>query len=108
MTPRGPGRPLSRRALSQVLATAAERLAAAGVRSGFFPRKIMANGTLKWERRPIIVSTALAGWTVGLRYLDADHLEVWFRHLLLGQIEISSMRFLRGASPPQTLTQLSA
>ena len=72
---------------------------------GFFPRKIATTGALKWERQPILVSSALAGWHVGLRYRDGDHLEVWFGYLLLGQIEISSARFLRGASPPQTLLQ---
>jgi transposase InsO family protein len=75
---------------------------------GFFPRKIGANGTLKWQRQIFGVSTALRGWHVGLRYADHDHLEVWFNHLFLGHLELSSACFLRGASPPQEAKPISA
>ncbi len=65
---------------------------------GFFPRLVQCNGSIKWEGRSIVVSTALAGWPIGLRQLTADLLEVWFNYLLIGSIEISSARFLRAAS----------
>ena len=68
---------------------------------GFFPRKICRNGVLKWQQQTLVISTTLVGWHVGLRHLDHDHLEVWFSHLLLGHIELSSARFLRAASRPQ-------
>jgi putative transposase len=75
---------------------------------GFFPRKVRPNGVLKWERQAFCVSTALAGWHVGLRYADPDHLEVWFNHLFLGHLELSSARFLRAASRPQEALSLPA
>jgi transposase InsO family protein len=75
---------------------------------GFFPRKISAVGTLTWERQILAISGALAGWHVGLRYLDPDHLEVWFAQLLIGQIELSSARFLRAARRPQEAAPLTA
>jgi transposase InsO family protein len=67
---------------------------------GFFPRKIKRQGALRWAGQPFQISTALAGWHVGLRYLDCDHLEVWFCHLLLGHIELSTASFQRAASRP--------
>lgn len=75
---------------------------------GFFPRKINPNGTLKWGNHSLLISTALVGWHVGLRYLDHDRLEVWFNHLLLGQLEVSSARFLRAASRPQEAVSRTA
>jgi putative transposase len=75
---------------------------------GFYPRKINPHGTLKWQNHCFLVSTALAGWHVGLRYLNHDCLEVWFNHLLLGQLELSSARFLRAASRPQEAVNLPA
>lgn len=72
---------------------------------GFFPRKVVSNGTICWQSTIISISTALAGWDVGLRYQDNDHLEVWFAHLLVGYLELSSERFLRAQSrPPEPLT----
>ena len=75
---------------------------------GFFPRQVNPNGCVKWHGQVILISTALSGWPVGLRYLSADLLEVWFGHLRLGQIEISSARFLQGASPLQEAKPISA
>ena len=66
---------------------------------GFFLRKVSANGTIRWHGLHLMISTTLAGWPLGLRYQDADHLEVWFAHLRLGHIELSTATFLRGASP---------
>jgi transposase InsO family protein len=65
-------------------------------------RKISKAGMIKWGGHvKLFVSGALAGWPVGLRQSSPDYLEVWFAHLLLGHIEISSVRFLRAASRPK-------
>ena len=65
-------------------------------------RKVSTAGIISWGRRiKIFLSGALAGWPVGLRHCDADHVEVWFAHLLIGYLELSSVRFLRAASRPQ-------
>lgn len=69
--------------------------------AGFEARKISKAGFLTWGPHKVFISGALAGWHVGLRPCDADHLEVWFAHLLLGHIELSSERLLRAASRPQ-------
>lgn len=72
---------------------------------GFFPRKVSSVGVIRWDRAIIFISCALSGWDVGLRYQDNDHLEVWFGHLLIGHLELSSERFLRAQSrPPEPLT----
>jgi transposase InsO family protein len=75
---------------------------------GLFPRKINPNGTLKWQNQVFLVSTAIAGWHVGLRPVTPDLLEVWFNHLLLGQLELSTASFLRAASRPQEAVNLTA
>lgn len=67
---------------------------------GFTPRKISSTGSLWCERFKVFISTALVGWTVGLRCADSDHLEVWFSHLLLGHIELSTASFERVARHP--------
>ena len=65
-------------------------------------RKVSQAGMIKWGGHvKIFLSGALTGWPIGLRQSDPDHLEVWFANLLLGHIEISSVRFLRAASRPQ-------
>jgi transposase InsO family protein len=75
---------------------------------GFFPRQVSSAGALRWDRQQIFISGALAGWPVGLRHQDLDHLEVWFRHLLLGHLEVSSARFLRAPSrPPEARTLIA-
>ena len=68
---------------------------------GFSPRKISKVGVLTYGRHKIFISGALAGWQVGLRACDHDRLELWFAHLLLGHIELSSESFLRAASRPK-------
>jgi hypothetical protein len=65
-------------------------------------RKVSTAWIISWGHRiKIFLSGALAGWPVGLRHADADHVEVWFGHLLIGNLELSSVRFLRAASRPQ-------
>jgi transposase InsO family protein len=65
-------------------------------------RKVSQAGMIKWGGHvKIFLSGALSRWPIGLRQCDADHLEVWFTNLLLGHIEISSVRFLRTPSRSQ-------
>jgi transposase InsO family protein len=69
--------------------------------SDMLTRKVSKAGMITWGQIKIFVSGALAGWPVGLRQCDPDHLEIWFTNLLLGHLEVSSARFLRAASRPQ-------
>jgi len=53
-------------------------------------RKVQSNGSIKVYNQMYPLSTSLAGWNVGLRPLDQDHLELFFAQLRLGTIELSS------------------
>ena len=66
---------------------------------GMIRRKVSSRGYLKYENHLIPISTALCGWSVGLKPLDKDHLEVYFASQYLGQIELSTLSLLSGASP---------
>ena len=50
-------------------------------------------GTLKLENRRIGVSSALAGWHVGLKPLEVRRYSVWFGPLCLGRIDLDSESF---------------
>jgi len=60
---------------------------------GFFPRKVVSSGTIHYAGRPVFITTALAGWSVGLRIASATLVEVWFNYLLLGTIDLQTNRF---------------
>jgi putative transposase len=61
-------------------------------------RKIKSSGELVWQRHPIFISGALAGWNVGLQPRRDGLQDVYFAQLLLGQLEPSTLSFIRGAS----------
>lgn len=75
---------------------------------GFFPRKVSGAGALKWHRRPIFVSTALAGLDVGLRLAPAGQLEVWLNYLLVGAIDLQTESFRGAPSRATEAPRLSA
>ena len=62
-------------------------------------RRVGKCGYLTYEKHRIPISTALKGWSVGLKPVDSDHLEVYFADQYLGQIELSTLSLLAGASP---------
>jgi hypothetical protein len=64
------------------------------------PRRVCAKGTIKVEGQRLFLSTSLAGWSVGLKPLAGDLLEVWFGRLLLGQIDLSTSSFIRADIRP--------
>lgn len=61
--------------------------------SGQFVRKIKGNGSLKWRRLDVGISTALRGYHVGLEPTADDRLSVWFCRLCLGEIDLSTTKF---------------
>lgn len=65
-------------------------------------RRVVSHGKIAWKGQRIFISTALAGWSVGLEPSGADHWNVWFGRLLLGQLEDSSGSFVR-ATENQTV-----
>ena len=57
-------------------------------------RKVAASsGTIRFRSERIMLSTALAGWNVGLTEQDDGQVEVWFASLLLGWIDPATSSF---------------
>jgi putative transposase len=63
-------------------------------------RRVSAHGAIKLDNQSLFLSTALAGWSVGLKPIAADLMEVWFGRLLLGQIDLSTSNFIRADIRP--------
>ena len=63
-------------------------------------RRVCPKGNIKLEGQRLFLSTALAGWSVGLKPIAAHCMEVWFGRLLLGQIDLSTSNFNRADIRP--------
>ena len=61
---------------------------------GMATRKVNQIGKIGYEGRSIFVSTALAGWEVGLAALQERRTAVYFSRLLLGEIEADTHSFI--------------
>ena len=55
--------------------------------------KISPQGTITWRRQWVFISSALAGWPVGLEPCAAGKHNVWFGRLLLGEFDETSLTF---------------
>jgi transposase InsO family protein len=66
-------------------------------------RRVSAGGAIKFDRQSLFLSSALAGWSVGLKPLSADRLEVWFGRLLLGEINLAASNFIRADIRPNKI-----
>jgi putative transposase len=62
---------------------------------GMCVRRVSAQGLIKLDRQPLFLSSALAGWSVGLKPVVSDLMEVWFGRLLLGQVDLATSSFIR-------------
>ena len=58
-------------------------------------RRVSKDGLIKLDGEPLFLSTALAGWSVGLKPINTQLMEVWFGRLLLGQVDLSASSFIR-------------
>jgi len=67
---------------------------------GFLTRKVSTIGIVHYQGHHIFITTALAGWEVGLRVISPTHLEVWFNYLFLGTIDLQTNRF--GSAPSRS------
>jgi putative transposase len=65
-----------------------------------YTRRVSACGAIKFDGQSLFLSSALAGWSVGLKPLTADRLEVWFGRLLLGEINLAASSFIRADIRP--------
>lgn len=59
------------------------------------PRRVSHIGTIRYENHRIFISTALAGWSVGLEPCGQDKYNVHFAQLLLGQLDQTTASFRR-------------
>ena len=58
-------------------------------------RRVDAHGLIKMDGQSLFLSSALAGWNVGLKPEGLDLLEVWFGRLRLGQVDLATSSFIR-------------
>lgn len=58
-------------------------------------RRVHKRGWICWKRQSMFLSSALAGWSVGLEPATGDQFNVWFGRLLLGQLDERTSSFTR-------------
>jgi putative transposase len=59
------------------------------------PRRVCQHGTIRLEGERLFLSTSLAGWSVGLKPIATELMEIWFGRLLLGQVDLATSSFIR-------------
>jgi len=67
-------------------------------------RRICQHGLIKVDGQRLFLSTSLAGWSVGLKPITQNVMDVWFGRLLLGQIDLSASNFIRADIRPNKTT----
>jgi len=74
-----------------------------GVRQLDYPqmmmRRVNHTGLITWANHELFISSSLAGWSVGLKPVEQEQLEVWFAQLLLGWIDPKTASFRRADMP---------
>lgn len=64
---------------------------------GMSTRKVRPQGIISWGKRQwVFISSALAGWSVGLEPVESGRWNVWFGRLLLGQVDEPTLTFISG------------
>src|SRR5437899_5561533 len=58
-------------------------------------RRVSAQGAIKLDGQTLFLSSALAGWSVGLKPISQQRMEVWFGPLLLGEVNLATSGFIR-------------
>jgi hypothetical protein len=53
-------------------------------------RRVSASGATKIDQVQFFLSSSLAGWSIGLKPIAQDLMEVWFGRLLLGQVDLTA------------------
>lgn len=65
---------------------------------GMETRRVQNGGTIRMRGEPILISTSLAGWDVGLGEREAERIELWFANLMLGHLHTDTLSF-KAAQP---------
>ena len=63
-------------------------------------RRVSPKGLIKLDGQSLFLSSALAGWNIGLKPLAQDKMQVWFGRLLLGEIDLTTSNFIRADIRP--------
>jgi hypothetical protein len=58
-------------------------------------RRVSSDGAIKVDGELLFLSTALAGWNVGLKPIAPNLMETWFGRLLLGPVNLATSSFIR-------------
>jgi transposase InsO family protein len=61
---------------------------------GYLTRKVCSRGTIKVANRRMGISSALAGWDVGLNGTEEPNYTVWFGPLCIGRIDLEAESFV--------------
>jgi putative transposase len=66
-------------------------------------RRVNPTGSISMDGESLFLSTSLTGWSVGLKPIASDLMDVWFGRLLLGRIDLSTSSFVGGGgrAPPK-------
>jgi hypothetical protein len=67
-------------------------------------RRVNPTGIITWATHELFISSSLAGWSVGLKPIEHEQLEVWFARLLLGWIDPKTASFRRADILPRSAT----
>lgn len=65
------------------------------VYEGMQTRRVLKWGSISWAKQAVFISSALAGWSVGLQPGAQGKYDVWFGRLLLGQLDEPTASFKR-------------
>lgn len=65
---------------------------------GYLPRLVNSIGAISYRGTLIHISAVFSGWHVGLRVRDERVVEVWFNYLLVGTLNLQTMRFASAPS----------
>ena len=63
-------------------------------------RRVSPEGLISLDGRALFLSTSLGGWSVGLKPIAEDLMEVWFGRLVLGQVDLTTKSFIRADIRP--------
>jgi len=68
-------------------------------------RRVSPKGLISLEGQPLFLSASLGGWSVGLKPIAEDLMEVWFGRLLLGQVDLGTRNFFRADIRPEKISR---
>ena len=68
-------------------------------------RRVCPKGMIRVEGARLFLTTSLAGWSVGLRPVAPERMEVWFGRLYLGVVDLATSNFIRADIRPNKIAR---